>query len=196
MLLFGEDVPLSYDNWDIDRDVVENLQPVCGFKGRTLVTDGAVEIRLRSTFEIENGTTLTQDLVCYADSPRVDFHTLVNWNSPHRLLKVGFDLDIAAKSAKSEIQFGAIERPTTANNSLELAKFEVCNRNYTDISEARFGAASGIASDYIMWSVTSVAVEKLLEKGITPGILKSANFPGGNDYNKTVIEPNYDKFGW
>ncbi|MBQ7153026.1 MAG: sugar isomerase domain-containing protein [Clostridia bacterium] len=62
--------------------------------------------------------------------------------------------------------------------------------------EARFGAASGIASDYIMWSVTSVAVEKLLEKGITPGILKSANFPGGNDYNKTVVEPNYEKTGW
>ena len=62
--------------------------------------------------------------------------------------------------------------------------------------EAKFGAASGIASDYIMWSITSVAVEKLLEKGITPGILKSANFPGGNDYNKTVIEPNYEKYGW
>ena len=62
--------------------------------------------------------------------------------------------------------------------------------------EAKFAAASGIASDYIFWNVTSVAVEKLLEKGITPGILKSANFPGGNDYNKTVVEPNYDKFGW
>ncbi|MBQ7719702.1 MAG: sugar isomerase domain-containing protein [Clostridia bacterium] len=62
--------------------------------------------------------------------------------------------------------------------------------------EAKFAAASGIASDYIMWSVTSVAVEKLLEKGITPGILKSANFPGGADYNKTVVEPNYDKYGW
>jgi uncharacterized phosphosugar-binding protein len=62
--------------------------------------------------------------------------------------------------------------------------------------EAKFGAASGIASDYIMWSITSVAVEKLLEKGITPGILKSANFPGGMEYNKTVVEPNYEKFGW
>ena len=62
--------------------------------------------------------------------------------------------------------------------------------------EAKFAAASGIASDYIMWSVTSVAVEKLLEKGITPGILMSANFPGGADYNKTVVEPNYDKYGW
>ncbi|MBR3552851.1 MAG: alpha-mannosidase [Clostridia bacterium] len=141
VLLFGEDVPLAWDNWDIERDIIENLQPVHGFRGRTVVTDGAVEIRLRSTFEIENGTAVTQDLVCYADTPRVDFHTLVNWNSPHRLLKVGFDLDIAASRARSEIQFGSIERPTTANNSLELAKFEVCNRNFTDVSEPRFGAA-------------------------------------------------------
>lgn len=62
--------------------------------------------------------------------------------------------------------------------------------------EARFAAASGIASDYILWSLTSVCVEKLLRDGYTPGILKSANFPGGNDYNKTVIEPHYDEFGW
>ena len=62
--------------------------------------------------------------------------------------------------------------------------------------EAKFAAASGITSDYIMWSVTSVAVEKLLEMGLTPGILKSANFPGGNDYNKKVIEPHYEEFGW
>jgi uncharacterized phosphosugar-binding protein len=62
--------------------------------------------------------------------------------------------------------------------------------------EARFAAASGIASDYIMWSLTSVCVEKMLADGYTPGILKSANFPGGNDYNKTIIEPHYDEFGW
>ena len=141
VFLFGEDVPLTYDNWDIDHDVVENLAPVQGFRGRTLVTDGAAEIRLRSVFEMENGTRLTQDMVCYADSPRVDFHTLVHWNSPHRLLKAGFDLDIAAAKARSEIQFGAIERPTTANNSVELAKYEVCNRNYTDVSEPGFGVA-------------------------------------------------------
>nr|MCR5042470.1 alpha-mannosidase [Clostridia bacterium] len=140
VLLFGEDVPRSYDNWDVDIDVVEGLRPVSGFRGRDLVTDGGVEIRLRSVFVID-GTTVTQDMVCYADSARIDFHTLVDWNSPHRLLKAGFDLDIAADRARSEIQFGSIERPTTANNSLEKAKFEVCNRNFTDVSEPRFGAA-------------------------------------------------------
>ena len=62
--------------------------------------------------------------------------------------------------------------------------------------EAHFAASSGIASDYIMWSLTSVCVEKMLRDGFTPGILESANFPGGNDYNKQIIEPHYDEFGW
>ena len=62
--------------------------------------------------------------------------------------------------------------------------------------EARFAAASGIASDYIMWSATAVAVERMLKDGYTPGILKSANFPGGNDYNKQVIEPGYEERGY
>ena len=62
--------------------------------------------------------------------------------------------------------------------------------------EAPFAASSGISSSYVMWSLTSVAVEKMLTDGYTPGILKSANFPGGNDYNKTVVEPHYAEFGW
>ena len=61
--------------------------------------------------------------------------------------------------------------------------------------EAKFGAASGIASDYILWCITAVVVEKLMEKGITPGILKSANFPGGIEYNKGIND-NYKQFGW
>ena len=62
--------------------------------------------------------------------------------------------------------------------------------------EAKFAAASGIACDILLWSMTAVAVEKLQEKGITPGILKSVNFPGGRDYNHNVLYPQYDKFGW
>lgn len=62
--------------------------------------------------------------------------------------------------------------------------------------EAKFAAASGIACDILLWSMTAVAVEKLQEKGITPGILKSANFPGGTDYNNEKLYPQYDKFGW
>lgn len=61
--------------------------------------------------------------------------------------------------------------------------------------EAKFAAASGIASDYILWSLTSVAVDRMLTDGKTPGILKSANFPGGPEFN-AEIEKHYSESGY
>lgn len=61
--------------------------------------------------------------------------------------------------------------------------------------EAHVFAASGLSAAFIMWSVTAVVIEELMKRGKTPGVLKSANFPGGNDYNKQIIEPNYARTG-
>ncbi|MCQ2462715.1 MAG: glycosyl hydrolase-related protein [Clostridia bacterium] len=141
VLLMSEDLPDCWDNWDLEKDAIAKLKPVYGFKGSRVITDGAVEFRIRNEYELDENSSLKQDVVFYADSPRVDFHTLVDWSSKHRLLKAGFDLDINASRARNEIQYGYVERPTTANNTLEYTKFEVCNYKYTDISELRFGAA-------------------------------------------------------
>lgn len=141
VLLLAEDVPNCWDNWDLECDVIERLAPVNGFKGRELVTDGAVEMRLRSSFELGDHSSIEQDIVVYANDARVDFHTLVHWNEKHRLLKAGFDVDVASQTVRNEIQYGHVVRPTTRNNSLEYGKFEVCNYKWTDISENRFGAA-------------------------------------------------------
>lgn len=62
--------------------------------------------------------------------------------------------------------------------------------------EAPFAAASGLASSYILWSVTAVALEEMQKQGKTPLLLKSANFPGGSDYNNEVVYPHYEKYGW
>jgi uncharacterized phosphosugar-binding protein len=51
---------------------------------------------------------------------------------------------------------------------------------------ARFGAASGLSAAYIMWSVTSVVVEKLLASGITPSVLKSHNYEDGPAFNEEL----------
>ena len=32
--------------------------------------------------------------------------------------------------------------------------------------------------------------------GKTPGILRSANFPGSPEYNKSIVEPQYMERGW
>lgn len=61
--------------------------------------------------------------------------------------------------------------------------------------EARLCAASGLSATFILWSITTVVVEELMKRGKAPGVFKSANFPGGNDYNKNYVEPRYEKEG-
>ena len=62
--------------------------------------------------------------------------------------------------------------------------------------EAKFAAASGLASSFILWSVTAVVLEELQKRGKTPLLLKSANFPGGVDYNNKEVYQHYEEFGW
>lgn len=137
----GENIAVFWDNWDIEYDQKFKMQTVKGFVERKVVADGEVEIRIRSMFKLDEKSSIVQDLIAYSDTPRVDFQTKIQWNSKHKALKVGFDLDILCQTAKSEIQFGHIDRPTTENTLAETAKFEVCNHKWTDISESRFGVA-------------------------------------------------------
>ena len=51
------------------------------------------------------------------------------------------DNDVVCAAARQEIQFGCIQRPTTRNDSLEQAKFEVCCHKYADLSEPSYGVA-------------------------------------------------------
>lgn len=137
----GEDIPEYWDNWDVEYDQKFKMRPQQNLIDRQVVSDGAVEFRIRSTYKIGNYSTIAVDAIFYADSPRVDFHAKVDWKDKHQLLKVSFDVDVLATKAKHEIQFGHIERPTTENDSVETARFEVCNLKWTDVSESRFGVA-------------------------------------------------------
>ena len=71
----------------------------------------------------------------------MEFDTELEWHGKHRLLKAAFDTTVQAPAARQEIQFGCIQRPTTRNDSLEQAKFEVCCHKYADLSEPSYGVA-------------------------------------------------------
>ncbi|MBQ8751658.1 MAG: alpha-mannosidase [Clostridia bacterium] len=140
-LYMGEDIPVHWDNWDVEYDQKFKMVAQTGFTGREVVSDGSVQMRLRSTYKIGQYSELVQDMIVYANSPRVDFHTKVDWKDTHHLLKVSFDVDVLTTRAKHEIQFGHIDRTTTENDPVETARFEVCNHKWTDLSESRFGVA-------------------------------------------------------
>jgi len=140
-LWFGENLCTDYDNWEIEDDIFRKLFAVTDLISREVVSDGAVEYRVRAAYRLSKTSTAVVDTVFYADNPRIDYEMKLDWKEAHALLKAGFDVNVRAAFVKNEIQFGHVERPTTRNTSLEAAKFEVCNHRWSDISESRYGVA-------------------------------------------------------
>ena len=138
-LIMAEDVPMSWDNWDVDADLEMKFAPCGELLERAVVSDGDVAFIIRSKYRISRKSTLTQDMIFFACSPEVRFDTRMDWQDDHRFLKTVFDTDVREEFARHEIQFGYCKRPTTRNNSLEQAKFEVVNHKYTDLSEPNYG---------------------------------------------------------
>lgn len=134
-LMLAEDVSAGWDGWDIDADCMIKLQPAGHLTEQTVTVNGPREFRLHSRYALGEATAIEQDMIFRADSTLVEWQTVLHWNEKHRVLKAAFPTNLRAKAARHEIQFGYIERPTTANNVIEQAMFERCNHRYTDLSE-------------------------------------------------------------
>ena len=139
--LMAEDLPSAWDNWDLDADYLSKFKPVSNLVSREVVSDGPVAYIVRSVYKISEKSTVTQDTIFFASSPEVRFDTRMDWRDDHRFLKTCFDTSVYDDFARHEIQFGCVKRPTTRNNSIEQAKFEVVNHKYTDLSETRYGVS-------------------------------------------------------
>lgn len=136
----GEDIPTIWDNWDIDYDQKQKMHPMEECVSSEVVSIGALQLRIRVKYQIGD-SPLAQDIVFYADNPRIDFESVVDWKSPHHLLKVGFQVNVLSNEARFETQFGNVKRPTHENYGTDKTQFEVCNHKWTDLSDTRFGVA-------------------------------------------------------
>ena len=139
--IMAEDFPSEWDNWDVDADIEMKFEDVSKLVSREVVSNGSVALVIRSKYAISGKSTVTQDMIFFADSAEVRFDTVMDWQDNHRFLKTAFDTSVRQEFARFDVQFGNVKRPTTRNNSVEKAKFEVLNHKYTDLSETRFGVA-------------------------------------------------------
>ena len=136
-----EDVPVEWDNWDIDLDANDTVQIEKRLISSEVVADGPLFFTIRNRYQIGFASTVIQDVVFYAQSDRIDFVTRMDWKEKRVLLKAGFDVDVLADIASHEIQYGHVQRTTKRNTKLDAGQFEVCNHKWSDISDTRFGVA-------------------------------------------------------
>jgi alpha-mannosidase len=137
----AEDVPVFWDAWDIDADWVKHIKKETRLLSTEVVAEGPVCFRLRFKYEIGEASHLVQDMVCYANDPRVDFETKVDWHEKWRLLKVEFDTVIDASQVRCEIQYGHLWRNTHRNLMQDRAKFEICAHKWISLEEEGSGIA-------------------------------------------------------
>ncbi|GIO41236.1 alpha-mannosidase [Paenibacillus apis] len=137
---FYHDRPTLWDAWDIDPRYEQ--QPAGDVKliESAVAAKGPVQDVLRFRYRLGQ-SEIVQDMILYHHDRRIDFHTKVNWNESHKLLKVGFPVDVVTDKATYEIPFGALERPTHRNTSWEQAQFEVCGHRFADVSERGYGVS-------------------------------------------------------
>ncbi len=134
------DHPIEYDAWDVEEWTRGLGAPLGGVQSVTILDVGP----LVATLEVRRAfgrSSMTQLLTMRAGSARLDLTFDVDWQEDEKLLSVLVPLDVHAREAACDIQFGHVMRPTHASNSWDAAKFEVCAHRYVDLSEPTFGVA-------------------------------------------------------
>lgn len=135
-----EDKPQRFDAWDIDVYYKEKPYGPFQLVKTEVVESGSLRGVLRQVW-IFNRSVITQDMILYSNSRRIDFKTTADWKEEQVLLKVYFPVDVHCEEAAYEIQFGNIKRPTHTNNEWDFAKFEVCGHRWADLSEGNYGVS-------------------------------------------------------
>jgi alpha-mannosidase len=134
-----KDTPKQYDAWNIDPGTLD--QPpttLTQADSVQVVESGPLRGVIRVTRTWQN-SKFVQDVVLYAGSDEAEVVNDIDWHETHVLLKSAFALSATSPFATFEIPFGAIERPTTRNNSWEKARFEVPAQRWADVGDGQHG---------------------------------------------------------
>lgn len=164
-----EDKPIYYDNWDIDIYYTEK-----SWEAEQITklewTTGPVCTVLELERPISN-SLIRQKIYFYAESPRIDFETYVDWKEHQHLLKVHFPVDIHTDEASFDIQFGNLTRKVHTNTSWDMARFESCGQKWMDLSEGHYGVSLLNDCKYGHSVKDSVMALTLIKSGIMPNLV-------------------------
>jgi alpha-mannosidase len=161
------DRPRQWDAWDIEESYADQGEQLGPPSSIAAVEDGPH----RAALELERrfrSSRITQMIRLWANSPRIEFATRLDWHERRVLLRARFPLAIRSPSASFETAFGVIERPTDSNTSWERARFEVAGHRFVDLSEPGYGAALLNDGRYGHQAIGNVLSLSLLRSPVFP----------------------------
>jgi alpha-mannosidase len=139
-LELAPDHPVVYDAWDLESWTRSLGSSITSAVSVELVTQHRLlaELVVRREFGC---STLTQTYRMRASCARLDIELDIDWHEDEKLLSLTVPIDVVAREATCDIQFGHVKRPTHISSSWDAAKYEVCAHRFVDVSEPSFGVA-------------------------------------------------------
>lgn len=134
------DRPGYFESWDIVADFERKSHPIQDVLEMKLIEMGPIRWTMKITKTFRK-SIITQFISIYNHNRRIDVKTEMDFYEPQILLKALFEVDIDAPFASYDISIGNLKRPTTNNNSLEKAQFEVNTHKWADLSDQAYGVS-------------------------------------------------------
>lgn len=139
-LIAYEDVTKGDDNWNVQAYCREKYYVMDNVTDVQVLEAGPVRGVIRVDRKFRRSTVRTY-IVAYAGSEELRFDYEIDWHEHNLFVKAEHPVDVNAKSASYEIQFGYVQRPVHRNTLWDFARFEVCGHKYADLSDNGFGMA-------------------------------------------------------
>ena len=175
LLQVYRDTPNQWDAWDIDAHYLRHSTPLRDIEDiEVLHRDDATGLRIRRKY---GSSTFVQDVLLASGSRSIELTTTVDWHERQKLLKLAFPLNVHADRSASEIQFGHIFRPTHANTSWDVARFETSAHRWVHVSEPGFGVAIANDSTYGHDITRQVGPDGLTSTLVRESLLRSPLYP-------------------
>lgn len=140
VLQIFEDKPLGNDAWDIDIFYQEKMREITELTAFEIRECGPVSMTIHMEWRYMR-SSVSQDMILYAQDRRIDFVTKVDYHEQHQLLKAAFPVDIRTTYGTFDVQYGNVRRPNHWNTSWDQAKFETVAHRFADLSEHGYGVS-------------------------------------------------------
>lgn len=134
------DKPREWDAWDIEHGHWEDGEEVLATEPPEVVEHGPHRAAVRIVRRFRD-SRIVQFLRLWANSPRLDIRTELDWHERRLLLKARFPLAIRSEVATYECAHGVVRRSTLRNTAWQQAQFEVASHRFADLSEQGYGVA-------------------------------------------------------
>ncbi len=134
-----KDTPTNYDAWNVDPGTLDVPPTSLTMVDSVELVDVKTPrpgIRISRTWQ---SSKFVQTIRLAPAAGQVDVENDIDWHERHVLLKAAFPLAATSDFATYEIPYGAIDRPTTRNNSWEKAQFEVPAMRWADLGDGQHG---------------------------------------------------------